>query len=139
MKKRRRATAAIPVVPKEWGEERWIVNNRLYCGKQMLLRRGWRCSMHRHKVKDETFFVTKGRMLFEIEGPSGRVAKRVLGPGSVQHVPPGVWHRFSGLVRTEFFEFSTTHDDADSYRKEPSGPMPRPARRGLTSRARSSR
>ena len=121
----RRIAPGLKVVPKEWGEERWIVNNRLYCGKQMILRRGWRCSMHRHRVKDETFFVTKGRMLFEVEGPSGRVARRVLGPGSVQHVPPGTWHRFSGLARTEFFEFSTTHDDADSYRKEPSGRMPR--------------
>ena len=59
---------ALKSVPKVWGEERWIVNNRRYCGKQMLLRKGWRCSMHMHEVKDETFFVTKGRMLFEIEG-----------------------------------------------------------------------
>ena len=113
------------IVPKDWGEERWIVNNRRYCGKQMILRKGWRCSMHRHRVKDETFFVTKGRMLFEIEGPGGRVRRKVLGPGDVQHVPPGTWHRFSGLRRTEFFEFSTTHDDADSYRKVPSGRMPK--------------
>ena len=113
------------VVRKKWGEERWIVNNRLYCGKQMMLRKGWRCSMHMHRVKDETFFVTRGRMLFEIEGPSGRVRKRMLKAGSVQHVPPGTWHRFSGLTRTEFFEFSTTHDDADSYRKTESGRVPR--------------
>ncbi len=111
-------------VKKVWGEERWIVNNRLYCGKQMILRKGYRCSMHMHRVKDETFFVTKGRMLFEIEGPSGRVRRRVLRAGSVQHVPPGTWHRFTGLDRTEFFEFSTTHDDADSYRKTESGRAP---------------
>jgi mannose-6-phosphate isomerase-like protein (cupin superfamily) len=123
------ARAKVRVVPKEWGEERWLVNNRLYCGKLMILRRGWRCSLHMHRVKDETFFVRTGRMLFEIEGPGGRVRKRILGPGAVQHVPPGTWHRFSGLRRTEFYEFSTTHDDADSYRKVPSGPMPRARRR----------
>jgi mannose-6-phosphate isomerase-like protein (cupin superfamily) len=121
--------AKVKVVPKVWGEERWIVNGRLYCGKQMILRKGWRCSLHHHRLKDETFFVTKGRMLFEIQGPSGRLRKRVLTPGSVQHVPPRVWHRFSGLERTEFFEFSTTHRDADSYRREESGRMPAPRRR----------
>jgi mannose-6-phosphate isomerase-like protein (cupin superfamily) len=113
-------------VPKVWGEERWIVNNRLYCGKQMLLKKGYRCSMHMHKVKDETFFVTRGRMLFEIEGKGGRVAKRILRAGSVQHVPPGTWHRFSGITTTEFFEFSTRHEDSDSYRKEESGRVPKP-------------
>ena len=123
------STTSLKRVPKVWGEERWIVNNRQYCGKQMLLRKGWRCSMHMHKVKDETFFVTKGRMLFQLEGPGGRKRRRVMGPGDVQHVPPGVWHSFGGLERTEFFEFSTTHDDADSYRRDQSGPMPKSKRR----------
>ena len=127
----------VKVVPKVWGEERWLVNNRLYCGKLMILKRGWRCSLHMHKVKDETFFVRTGRMLFEIEGPSGRIRRRVLGPGAVQHVPPGVWHRFSGMTRTEFYEFSTTHDDADSYRKTESGPVP-PRRGGVSGRRRRS-
>lgn len=122
------AERKIKVVPKVWGEERWIVNNDRYCGKQMLLRKGFRCSMHMHREKDETFFVTRGRMLFEIEGPTGRVRKRELAKGAVQHVPPGTWHRFTGLVDTEFFEFSTTHDDADSYRKEESGRAPAPAK-----------
>jgi len=90
----------------------------------MLLRRGFRCSMHMHRAKDETFFVTRGRMLFEIEGPTGRVARRVLGPGAVQHVPPGAYHRFTGLADTEFFEFSTHHDDADSFRRTESGRAP---------------
>ena len=66
-------SARVKVVPKVWGEERWLVNNRLYCGKLMILRKGWRCSFHMHKVKDETFFVRAGRMLFELEGPGGRV------------------------------------------------------------------
>lgn len=126
------ARPKVKVVPKVWGEERWLVNNRLYCGKQMVLRRGWRCSMHMHRVKDETFYVTRGRMLFEIEGAKGRVSRRILVPGSVQHVPPGTWHRFTGITRTEFFEFSTTHDDADSYRREASGRAPKPGRRRPT-------
>jgi mannose-6-phosphate isomerase-like protein (cupin superfamily) len=112
------------VVPKVWGEERWIVNLD-YCGKQMLLKKGFRCSMHMHKRKDETFFITRGRMLFEIEGKTGRMRRKILGPGDRQHVPPGTWHRFTGITDTEFFEFSTTHADEDSYRRESSGKAPR--------------
>ena len=35
-------------VEKVWGEEHWIVN-RDYCGKKMVLNKGFRCSLHFHK------------------------------------------------------------------------------------------
>lgn len=104
-------------VPKAWGEEHWIVN-REYCGKRLVLRRGWRCSMHYHKVKDETFYVVKGRVLLETEAGS-----RLMLPGDVQHIPQRLLHRFSGVEDSEIIEFSTHHEDDDSYRTEPSGPF----------------
>jgi mannose-6-phosphate isomerase-like protein (cupin superfamily) len=97
-------------VPKVWGEEHWIVN-REYCGKKMILRQGFRCSMHAHKEKDEVFYVVSGRILLELGD-----GERVMGPGDHQHVPPGVEHRFWGLEDAEIFEFSSHHEDADSYR-----------------------
>jgi len=45
-------------VEKVWGSEDWIVN-REYCGKVLNLNKGFRCSMHYHKNKDETFYVVK--------------------------------------------------------------------------------
>ncbi len=54
----------IKIVTKEWGEERWIVN-RDYCGKLLILKKGFRCSLHYHKNKDETFYVNKGKVLME--------------------------------------------------------------------------
>jgi mannose-6-phosphate isomerase-like protein (cupin superfamily) len=102
-------------VPKEWGEEHWIVN-REYCGKKLVLRRGFRCSLHYHKVKDEVFYVIAGRVLLEVGSE-----RRVMVPGDHQHVPPGTVHRFSGLEDSEIIEFSTHHEDADSYRIERSG------------------
>jgi mannose-6-phosphate isomerase-like protein (cupin superfamily) len=107
----------IPVVPKVWGEEHWIVN-REYCGKKLILKQGFRCSMHYHKVKDETFYVVKGRVLLETEA-----GDYVMVPGDSRHIPQRLLHRFSGLEDSEIIEFSTHHEDADSYRTEPSGPF----------------
>ncbi len=105
----------IKIVPKVWGEERWIVN-RDYCGKLLILRKGYRCSMHHHKNKDETFYVNKGKVLLELDG------KRIfMKPGSAQLVKPNQKHRFTGIEDSEIIEFSTHHEDSDSYRDEVSG------------------
>lgn len=117
--RRRLEQAEAPRMPKVWGEERWIVN-RDYCGKVMTLRKGFRCSLHFHKQKDEVFYVTRGRVFLEVGD-----GERVLGPGDHEHVPPGVEHRFWGLEDSEIIEFSTHHDEADSYRVpgQESGPF----------------
>ena len=100
----------IPVYPKVWGEEHWIVN-REYCGKKLVLKKGYRCSIHHHKVKDETFYVISGKVLMEI---NGRV--RVLNSGEKQHISIADRHRFTGLEDSEMIEFSTHHKEDDSYR-----------------------
>lgn len=102
-------------VEKIWGEEHWIVN-REYCGKKLVLRKGFRCSLHFHEVKDEVFYVIGGRVLLECGGEV-----RVLTPGDHHHVAPGARHRFWGLEDSEIIEFSTHHEDEDSYRLETSG------------------
>jgi quercetin dioxygenase-like cupin family protein len=105
----------IKVVPKEWGEERWIVN-RDYCGKLLILKKGYRCSLHHHRIKDETFYVSKGRVLMECDGEA-----MIMKPGDALLIEPNTKHRFTGLEDSEIFEFSTHHEDSDSYRDELSG------------------
>jgi len=106
------------VVPKEWGEEHWIVN-RGYCGKKLILRRGFRCSLHLHPVKDETFHVDRGAVFLELAGEG-----HVLRAGDTRHIPTGTPHRFTGLEESVILEFSTHHDDDDVVRMEPSGAVP---------------
>lgn len=103
------------VVPKSWGEEHWIVN-REYCGKKLVLKQGHRCSLHYHKVKDEVFYVIKGTVFLELAGE-----EMVLSPGDHRHVAPGTLHRFTGLSDAEIIEFSTHHEDSDSYRVQTGG------------------
>ena len=105
----------IKIVPKEWGHEEWIVN-REYCGKKLVLKKGYRCSIHHHKLKDETFYIQSGRVLMEVDGNN-----KIMKPGEVQLIKPGQKHRFTGIEDSEIFEFSTHHEDSDSYRDEPSG------------------
>ena len=107
-------------VEKVWGHEEWIVNNEQYCGKKMVIKKGFRCSMHHHKIKDETFYLASGKIFLETEY-AGKCTQRILTPGDVVHIKVLMWHRFTGLETSELFEFSTFHRDNDSYRKEMSG------------------
>ncbi len=111
------------IVKKDWGEEEWIVN-RDYCGKRLLLKEGYRCSLHHHPVKDETFYLTRGVMKLEIGTDLNALVVRTMSKGDVIHVPTGTWHRFTGLVDVEFIEFSTHHDDEDTVRHTHSERVP---------------
>ena len=108
------------MVPKVWGSEKWIVN-RDYCGKMLLLTKGFRCSMHYHKEKDETFYLLNGSVLMEVEDDDGKIHDYIMEPGETQLIRPCQKHRFTGLEDSRILEFSTHHEDGDSYRKELSG------------------
>ena len=103
------------LVEKAWGSEQWIVN-REYCGKILNLKKGYRCSVHKHKLKDETFLVIEGTVLMEL----GKKAW-IMGQWQSVHVPRNSFHRFSGLEDSKIIEFSTKHRESDSYRKTESG------------------
>lgn len=55
-------------VAKGWGGEEILVNNNLYCGKILHVMQGKKCSWHYHKIKNETFYVQKGRIRLEYWG-----------------------------------------------------------------------
>ena len=112
-------------VKKEWGYEKWITNTPQYCMKELGLNKGFRCSLHYHKIKDETFYIVRGKVMIEIE-ESSEIRERILLPGNFARIMPGVKHRFSGLEESVIIESSTHHEDSDSYRVEGqlSGPVP---------------
>lgn len=107
---------------KVWGWEHWIVNGDKYCGKRLRLRVGWQCSLHYHKIKEETFYVESGLVRMELAVADhlwGEGCEHcILEPGQATHILPGRLHRFAGLADSVIFEFSTTHDEEDSYRVE---------------------
>jgi mannose-6-phosphate isomerase-like protein (cupin superfamily) len=107
------------VVPKAWGREVWLVNNELYCLKELHISPGWQCSLHRHRVKDETFVMSCGEVQVSVETPDGRF-EASLKPGEAVRIPVGCYHRFSSRTGGVLLEVSTHHDDEDVEREEPS-------------------
>lgn len=105
-------------VSKVWGSELWIVNNDLYCGKMLTLTKGWQGSKHYHKRKTETFYVLTGFIRLELDS-----LVLFLSYGSSVTIPPRTLHRFAGMENSQIIEFSTTHDDDDTYREIESGPL----------------
>lgn len=116
----------VEVHQKVWGEEHWLINDKKnnYCGKKLILKNKFRCSLHAHKNKDECFYVLKGKIA--IEEDCGILGWTICNPGDVYHVCRGSLHRFNGLEDSELIEFSTFHEDEDSYRVdgELSGEIP---------------
>ena len=100
------------IVKKMWGAEHWIINTERYCGKLLILKKGWRSSLHYHNLKDESFYINRGRVLMEVDG-----RKWVMKKGDCVRILPNSVHRFTGLKKSEIFEFSTHHDDSDTYRR----------------------
>lgn len=105
-------------VQKGWGSENWIVNKE-YCGKILKFNKGARFSMHFHKLKEETFFVSKGKLLLKsINLENANRYEFEINQGDIVDIPRFEPHQIIALEESEIIEFSTHHEDSDSYRVE---------------------
>lgn len=106
------------VHPKGWGRELWIVNSDLYCGKIMELDKGKRCSIHYHKIKDETFHILSGSVQINLfpDGYPGEPKVLFMKPRESVHIPQMLIHQFIGIEDSKILEISTKHFEEDSYR-----------------------
>jgi len=113
-----------PITPKLWGHEVLLTNTPQYCGKFLVLAGGYQCSLHRHHIKDETFFVLEGEVTIDYIDPiSGGIEVQKLGVGDQFHVPPGMYHRFGSVGPALLLEISTPHKDSDVSRLVDSCPL----------------
>jgi len=106
------------IVDKIWGKEKWICNNELYCSKILTLNKGYRCSIHYHKNKDETFYILDGKVKLELFGKT-----IIMNKGDSIRLKPNAVHRFTGLTHSKVLEVSTHHEEQDSHRLKKSGKM----------------
>lgn len=114
----KRPREPVRIVPKGWGQETWIANGERYCGKILEIRKGKKCSLHFHKLKDESFYLRTGRLLLRIMASpeAGMVEEFTLEAGQCMDVPLGLVHQMEALEDCELYEFSSQHFDSDSYR-----------------------
>jgi len=106
----------IMIVPKNWGYEDILVNTESYCGKRMLVYEEHRCSVHMHKIKDETLLVSGGLVWFETGNEPDQLHGIWMKDNERIRITPGLWHRFTALRDSTIIEVSTHHEDSDSYR-----------------------
>ena len=92
-------------VDKPWGHELIWAHTDHYVGKIL------RLSLQRHVVKDESIYVTSGRLRLYLEDDGGTVQVEELTAGAHRHVPTGRIHRYEAIERTELMEVSTPELD----------------------------
>jgi quercetin dioxygenase-like cupin family protein len=98
-------------VQKPWGHELIWAHTDRYVGKVLVIEAGQRLSLQRHVVKDESIYVTSGRLRLFLEDDAGVIRAEELGAGDHRHVPTGRIHRFEAIERTELVEVSTPELD----------------------------
>ena len=98
-------------VEKPWGHELIWAHTDRYVGKILVIEAGKRLSLQRHVVKDESIFVTSGRLRLYLEDASGEVRVEELTAGDHRHVATGRIHRYEAIERTELMEVSTPELD----------------------------
>ena len=107
------------IVKKSWGQEKWIVNNELYCLKELIvIKDEWTSKglFHYHKLKTETFYIESGEMLLNVV-EDNHVCTVSLLPGDSYTILPLTGHKFTSKTDIcKCFEASTQHFDSDSYR-----------------------
>jgi len=104
---------------KEWGFEEWIINNNLYCGKRLhFTKLHGSTSLHFHAKKHETMYVEQG--LFSIitcDTTTGTQATYKIASGCSIVIPQLTPHRIvAEQAGSILIEFSTHHENSDSYR-----------------------
>lgn len=107
---------------KTWGWEEWIVNNELYCGKRLHfdVEQG-STSLHFHVKKHETMYVESGSFTIQVfDTTDGTQVDHYLAPGQSIVIPPYTPHKIIAFsVPAVLVEFSTHHENDDSYRINP--------------------
>ena len=94
-------------IEKPWGFELLFAHTPKYAGKLILVKKGHRLSLHYHKEKDETLYVSKGKVLIEIEGSDGQMVQSEARAGYCLRIPPLTKHRLEAIEDTTLFEVST--------------------------------
>ena len=114
-----------------WGDEISIANfpNEGFCGKLLCLCEGSRCSIHRHKDKNETLYLLgkdceKPLVYFEAGNDPENMESRLIYPGELINVFDGIWHRFNGLEDAIFVEVSQPDVKSERYKEMIGGLIP---------------
>lgn len=108
---------------KTWGTTEEIFSTPDLSIHDLRIRAGGFCSEHRHRAKNNWFFVFDGHLEVTTWQQSGQADLTIVGPGQSTTVPAGTWHRFKALTDTRAIELYWTElDPEDIERRTEGGP-----------------
>jgi len=96
---------------KPWGREIWFASTSRYAGKILELKKGRRFSLQYHEKKEETQYLYSGKIRLTYGDSKDQLQEKILKPGAVIHIHPGMIHRVEALEDTQIFEVSTPELD----------------------------
>jgi mannose-6-phosphate isomerase-like protein (cupin superfamily) len=103
---------------KIWGE-RWLIRqDSTHATAFLKMKKGFRCSWHRHQTKYNLFVVLYGKVGIITEELEGIKRESILTEGNCFITRPGQWHEFrvyenSGMIEEMYVEYN----EADIERK----------------------
>ena len=101
---------SVTKVDKPWGHELHWAKTERYVGKVLHVKAGHALSLQYHNIKDETIFLWKGKLLFEIQ-QGDSLEKREMLPGESVRITPRTIHRMTAIEDSDIFEVSTPELD----------------------------
>jgi mannose-6-phosphate isomerase len=112
------------IVQKPWGHEVIWAVTKDYVGKILVIKAGHQLSLQFHRVKEESIYLAKGVMRYQIENDAGVMEEHLMKTGMTFHTLPNRKHRMIAVEDCEVFEVSTPHlEDVvrleDSYGRGP--------------------
>ena len=108
---------------KSWGVSELIFNNDVMEVHRIAVLSGGYCSLHKHDMKWNMFYVEDGEIIIEVsKNDYDLVDKTLLKSGQKTTVKPGEYHRFRALKDTIAYEIYYTGSlSEDIIRKDHGG------------------
>lgn len=107
------------IAGKAWGETEQILANPSVEFHRIRVKRGKKCSEHKHQSKWNGFYVVKGSLSVRVwKNDYDLIDVTTIGPGQFMQVKPGEYHQFEALEDTDAFElYWAGLDGADIQRR----------------------
>jgi len=109
---------------KVWGERWMIREDSVHTTNILILKKGFRCSWHKHQCKYNLFVVIKGSVEIIVDEGDPCHYLTVLNEGDDFVVAPNTWHEFrvleDGIMAEEMY---VQYDDEDIERAKLGGPI----------------
>lgn len=105
---------------KIWGDNILLFNNSNIQINQIYIKKGGRCSRHKHQYKNNMFFIQDGLLKIEKWNDSGLIDTTILKAEQTTEIPSGIDHRFTALEDTRALEiyYPNSVDEMDIIRQD---------------------